>query len=333
MSNSVWGGNNPSVAWNENSWASNVLTVSLTAPAASTASVGSVTAFHEEGWGRQEWGNSGWGVDYAVQLSGLGATSSLGSLTAAQTITAELTAPSTLTSSLGSLTTTQLSIAALTAPSQMTSQLGDFDNAGTLVGWGRNGWGEEPYGDSFNKLVQPAGLSATASVGAIAPADVMGLTGVSATTSVGAIAPADVVGLTGLSATTSVGSITPEIGEAISGLGATSSVGSITPADVVGLTGLGSTVSVGSITVTETQLVTITAPSGLTSSVGSIISQITVPLTAPSSLTASVGSIAPANVVGITGLEATVSLGEVGGPIAWSLIEPSQDGNWSQIIL
>ena len=46
----------------------------------------------------------------------------------------------------------------------MTSQLGDFDNAGTLVGWGRNGWGEEPYGDSFNKLVQPAGVSATSSV-------------------------------------------------------------------------------------------------------------------------------------------------------------------------
>ena len=36
----------------------------------------------------------------------------------------------------------------------MTSQVGDFDNAGTLVGWGRNGWGEEPYGDWFNKLVQ-----------------------------------------------------------------------------------------------------------------------------------------------------------------------------------
>ena len=36
--------------------------------------------------------------------------------------------------------------------------------------------------------------------------------------------------------------------------------------------------------------------------------------------------------MGITGLEATVSLGEIGGPIAWSLIDPSQDGNWSQEI-
>ena len=138
--------------------------------------------------------------------------------------------------------------------------------------------------------------------------------------------------LSGVSATTSVGSIVPAIVVPLSGIGATSSVGAIRPADVVGLTGLGSTVSLGSLTITETQLVTITAPSGLTSSVGSIISEITVPLTAPSSLTASVGSISPANVVGITGLEATVSLGEIGGPIAWSLIDPSQDGNWSQEI-
>ena len=222
---STWGTN----TWGSNDWADDVIPVSLTAPAASTTSIGSVTAFNEEGWGRQEWGNSGWGVEYAVGLSGLSATSSVGSLTATQVITVELDAPSALTSSLGSLTLDLTSLVSLTAPSQMTSQLGDFDNAGTLVGWGRNGWGEEPYGDSFNKLVQPAGLSATSSVGAISPAD------------------------------------------------------------VVGLTGLGSTVSLGSLTITETQLVTITAPSGLTSSVGSIISEITVPLTAPSSLTASVG--------------------------------------------
>ena len=47
---------------------------------------------------------------------------------------------------------------------QAQSEVGTFDNAGTAVGWGRNGWGEEPYGDSFNKLVQPTGQSATSSV-------------------------------------------------------------------------------------------------------------------------------------------------------------------------
>ena len=79
-----------------------------------------------------------------------------------------LTAPSAVTASIGSLTTQELLEVPLTAPSQMTSELGDFDNAGTLVGWGRNGWGEEPYGDSFNKLVQLNWtINATTSVGAI----------------------------------------------------------------------------------------------------------------------------------------------------------------------
>ena len=53
---------------------------------------------------------------------------------------------------------------------QAQTELGTFDNAGTLVGWGRNGWGEEPYGDSFNSLVQPAGVSATSSVGSLTSA-------------------------------------------------------------------------------------------------------------------------------------------------------------------
>ena len=194
---SVWGGDSPSVAWGQNSWQSNTITQSLTAPTTLTSSVGSVSAFPEEGWGRQQWGNSGWGVEYAVALTGIGATSSVGSVVAAQTITAELTAPSSLTSSLGSLTLDLTSIAVLTAPSQLTSELGDFDNAGTLVGWGRNGWGEETWGDSFNKLVQPSGVSATISVGAITPADVVGLTGVSATVSVVSVAPIGYNAITG----------------------------------------------------------------------------------------------------------------------------------------
>ena len=74
-------------------------------------------------------------------------TAGIGSLTLDLTSVITLTAPSGLTSSLGTPTLDLTSIAALTAPSQMTSQVGDFDNAGTLVGWGRNGWGEEPYGD------------------------------------------------------------------------------------------------------------------------------------------------------------------------------------------
>ena len=71
---SIWGGDNPSVAWNENSWASNTITVSLTG-LSTTSSVGEVSAFPEQGWGRQQWGNSGWGVEYSVELNGLSTTS------------------------------------------------------------------------------------------------------------------------------------------------------------------------------------------------------------------------------------------------------------------
>ena len=111
-------------------------------------------------WGQNEWGDQG-PIEYT--LSGQSATSANGSVTTFDTQTVSLTGVSS-TSSVGTPTLDLTSIIALTGQGA-TSQLGDFDNAGTLVGWGRNGWGEEPYGDSFNKLVQPAGMSATASNG------------------------------------------------------------------------------------------------------------------------------------------------------------------------
>jgi hypothetical protein len=281
---------------------------SLTAPSALTTALGSVVAVNMDGWGRQEWGNSGWGVDYSVSLTGLSATSSVGNVTAAQIIPVDLTGVSA-TSSVGSLNTGQLSVASLTGL-QATSELGSFDNAGTLVGWGRNGWGEEPWGDSFNKLEQPAGVSVTSSVGSLTLdlTSVISTTGVGATSSVGSLSfvidstPA----ITGVSATASVGILTPAEGIGLTGVQATSTVGSISPADVMGLTGVSATSSVGDVTITETQIF---APAGVsaTSSVGSITTEIGVPLTGVSS-TSSVGSISPADVMGLTGVQATSSV-------------------------
>jgi len=296
---SVWGGDSPSVAWGQNAWASNTVTISLTGVSA-TSSVGAITP-----------------PAMQVGLTGLGATSSVGTVVADQTISVPLTAPSGLTSSVGSIS---MAFVQLTAPSQLTSELGTFDNAGTLIGWGRNGWGEEGWGNSFNQVILLTGLSATASVGAITPADVVGLTGVSSTASVGSISPADVMGLTGVSSTASVGSIISQITTPLSAPSAvTASVGAITPADVVGLTGVSSTASVGSLEVTEKQIIFPTGMS-LTSSVGSITTGITVPLTAPTNATASVGAIVPADVVGVTGLEVTAYVGSV-GPTAYQDID------------
>ena len=56
-------------------------------------------------------------------------------------------------------------------------------------GWGTLDWGENGWGSVEPATETLTGLSATASVGAITPADVMGLTGVSATSAFGALSP------------------------------------------------------------------------------------------------------------------------------------------------
>ncbi len=78
---SIWGGDNPSVAWNENSWQSNTLTIQLTGVSATT-SVGDLKSFPEAGWGSDGWGEDGWSGTFIVELTGVSATTSVGSVTA-----------------------------------------------------------------------------------------------------------------------------------------------------------------------------------------------------------------------------------------------------------
>ena len=303
--------------WNQNSWGQqDGTTVAVTGVSASTA-LGTPAAFPAQGWGRQQWGNSGWGVEYSVAPTGLSMTSSVpATVEAAARVTVELTGLST-TSSVGDPTTGQITFVTPTGQ-QAQTELGDFDNAGTLVGWGRNGWGEEPYGDSFNKLEQPAGVSATSSVGSLSLnlESIIIPTGVSATSSVGSLSFVidSTQAITGVSATSSVGSVNIDfsIETNLTGVSSTSSVGTISPADVVGLTGLSTTSSVGSIVTTESPII---APTGVstTSSVGSItLDDMQIGLTGLST-TSSVGSITLDNMqIGLTGLQATSSLNASG---------------------
>ena len=296
--------------WNQNSWGQqDGTTVAVTGVSASTA-LGTPAAFPAQGWGRQQWGNSGWGVEYSVAPTGLSMTSSVpATVEAAARVTVELTGLST-TSSVGDPTTGQITFVTPTGQ-QAQTELGDFDNAGTLVGWGRNGWGEEPYGDSFNKLVQLAGVSSTASNGSLTLdlTSVISLTGQSATSFVGALTfnLTSVITPTGQSATTSVGSLTTEIGQTLAGQSATSSVGGIIlDALTEQPTGQQATTSVGSLTVGVG--IPLTGVSA-TVSVGSIIPAIGVPLTGVSA-TSAVGTISPTPMtVGLTGQLATSSVG------------------------
>ena len=367
----TWGNN----TWGANSWQSETVTNSLTAPATLTSSIGSLTAFNEEGWGRQEWGNSGWGVEYSVALSGLSLTSSLGSPSAAQEIPVPLTAPSSLTSSVGSIVT-GIGVP-ITAPSSLTTSVGAVSEDVYATGWGRDDWGHEPWGDTHEPVITLTGLGLTSSVGDLSAFNEQGWgrdpwgyenwgesamtvvvdvssSGV-ATTGVGALSPTEMsIGLTGqsltsslgtpglafgvstepisgVSVTASVGAISPDADMAVglSGLSATASVGAIAPADVMGLTGVSATASVGEVDVTPTELVNITAPSGLTVSLGTPIVEIGVPLTGLG-VTASVGAITPADVMGLTGISATVSVGNV-APIGYNRITGTQSGNYSAV--
>jgi hypothetical protein len=268
---------------------------------------GQANTVDDDTYGMWAWGTNEWGDQSPIVFTptGVVATSSVGSVAATELIVVSLTGLPT-TSSLGSLSLQINSTISLTGLQSQT-ELGTVDNAGTLVGWGRNGWSEEPWGDSFNQQIQPAGVQATSSVGSVVTAIGISLTGVSSTSSVGALSPENVMGLTGLSTTSSVGSVIAGTGVPLTGVSSTSSVGSILPADVVGLTGVSATASIGAIEVTETQIV---VPTGVstTSSVGSIVPAIGVPLTGVQA-TSAVGSISPSDVMGLTGLSTISSVG------------------------
>ena len=193
----------------------------------------------------------------------------------------------------------------------LTSSIGSVTvDAEINTGWGRAAWNNDAWGIQGDVLL--GGVSATASVGSISPADVMGVTGVSATASVGA---PTVIGditqaLTGVSATSSVGSISPADVMGVTGVSATSSVGSIAPADVMGLTGVSASVSLGDISTSSNPIIVPTSLS-MTSSVGSISPADVMGLTGVSA-TGSVGTLTPADVMGLTGIEATASVAGFG---------------------
>jgi len=66
--------------------------------------------------------------------------------------------------------------------------------------------------------------------------------------------------------------------------------------------------------------------------VGSIVIGISVPLTAPSAATSSVGSITPADVVGLTGVEATTELGTTGfGTLAYKNIDITGNTSYTDV--
>ena len=221
-----------------------------------TASVGSVSAFNAEGWGHDTWGDASWGIDtvyasltglemealsgpntwgenayghgawqsfainYAlgVDVTGVSATASLGTVTETRSSTQTPTGVSS-TVSLGSLS--------INNGADHTQGLGGLAATASVGSFG------------FAWICFPDGVEATMSTGEITVASIelIDVTGVSATASVGSITPAAMsIGLTGVSSTASVGSISPTaMTMGLTGVSATASVADLTTASGGGI--------------------------------------------------------------------------------------------------
>jgi len=186
-----WGISSLTVGWGADAWNDSVSTwgdvgdeiVSLTAPDAivSNLSVGSE-------WGDDTWGEEqGWGQFVlnpadVMGVSGVSSTSAVGSVSFTIDATASVSGVAS-TPAVGSLTPAD--VMGLSGVSS-TSDVGTVSIAS-------------------NPVVAVSGVQITSAVGAIDPsAQVVGLDGVSFTASVGSLVPADVMGLTGQEFTASV---------------------------------------------------------------------------------------------------------------------------------
>ena len=316
--------------WNVNSWGSDELIVSLSAPEAASA-LGTPQSFNLEGWSRQQWGNSGWGVEYSVEPTGVSATVSLGTAEAAEL---QLVQPTGLEAT-ASTNTLSISTSVELSGQQATVSLGDSIEFNE-TGWGRISWGIADWGEGADETVSVSGLEATASPGSITTGITVFLEMVgpnhSMTTSVGNLQVDGeiVVPLTGVQSDfatptmsyvgTLVGwgrdswgdnswgespdQVIPLVGREI-----TSSVGSISPADVVGISGQEATTNVGSVDFVISPTVSLTGISS-TSSLGTIGLEFGPAAISGVSATSNVGTLGlefgPAE---ITGVSATASVG------------------------
>ena len=310
---STWGTN----TWGSNEWKDDVISVSLTAPEAASA-LGTPQSFNLEGWGRQQWGNSGWGVEYSVKPTGISATTSLGTAVQGIGVPLDMVAdPPTgdqllkfARTSVGSVSVVTVEIAVLTGV-ESTFATPTLSYAGTLTGWGRDGWNDNSWGESPDQVLNVVGLDATSSVGAIAPADVVGLSGQEATTNVGSTTFTidSTPSITGQEATGNLGTLGLEFGPAA-------------------ITGVSATTNVGSITIDDAQIINITGVQS-TSAVGSIVPAIGVPLTGIAA-TFSTGSITPSDVMGLTGLQATFVDPTIGIQ-AYANVDTGSNGSYSNV--
>ena len=317
---SGWGGD----TWNlGGSWGKINDEVVIATGQAITSTLGDLTVFPEQGWGRDGWSLEPWGDSFSpvIPVSGLSATVSLGNAVAFP--------ESGWGSDTWNFESWGFNGSIIIPTGQaITTSVGEI-TAFPESGWGGDTWNFESWG--FNGLtVELSGQEITTDLGpngwsnasygdngwgmfTINPADVVGLTGVQITSAVPPQfdIPEQVVGV---AATSSVGSV--ELDQMLVGLSgqeATGSVGSTTfdLTSIVVPTGQEATSSVGFLIAGIVEFVPVAGVSA-TLSVGSIsLDQITVGFDGVAT-TSSVGVLTPADVMGLTGVSTTASVAGFG---------------------
>lgn len=290
------------------------------------------------GWGRSTWGSNSWGQASPVVLSGLSATSALGTATTVS----ENNVPVTLGGSTGSVGSPNIKIifsfnitgqsatgsvgsvtfdaeANLTLPT-LVSSVGTptVDTIGN--GWGRSTWGSGPFGMpvSQTRTVTVSGFAMTSALGTVVPvakADVT-LSGFAATSALGT-----------LSSVTGTANITPASQVGTSALGTVAAQGSA----VASLPGL--TSSVGDVSVVASGAADVTLTGfAITSGLGTATTKSVNNIFVTNNLfaTGQIGTptVAAQATVTLTGLSAT---GETSSINIWTLIDDSQTPNWEDV--
>ena len=270
---STWGNN----TWGSNEWQDDVILISPTG-LSTTASLGTVEAFNTKGWGRDDFGNGAWGVEYSVALSGQQADTTLGTAVHGIGVPLEMIPNPPTGDQLLKIMRGQVGEITIGIGQVLDGQQADFATptlsyAGTLVGWGRDAWGDNSWGESPDQVIPAVGLAATASVGAIAPADVVGVSGQESTTTLGTttLQIDSTPDITGQAATANLGTLGLEFGPAaISGVSASFNVGTLgLEFGPPSITGVLAETSLGTLTIDDAQIIDITGVEA-TSAIGSV---------------------------------------------------------------
>jgi len=265
-----------------------------------------------DGWGRSMWGQADWGDTNIVEQG-------WGRLGWGDSMWGDV--PLVLLPALS----------ATTAVGELTTEV--------KPGWGTLTWGQNGWGSVEAAQFTLSGLSLTASVGALAPEDVVGLTGLSVTSSVGTLTASTDLTLTlsGLSLTVSEGLLTTDdhsVG--LPALSATTAVGAITPSDVMGLTGLSATTALGSFTITSDPVTDVSGLSATTSLGTLSASPETIQILSGQSSTTALGTVQTtqvSNVNELPGLVATTGLNGDGlGFIYNRRLTPKTSGGYTRLV-